>query len=177
MAPTTVYRIDLVDSPRGAARGMPEVKGRKLGEPGPVHGTPYMGGSLVCNVHQIHFRLDAGDSVSLVPSRFIDRTSIRAGVVDRKVNTDDGPTTREVLRPARDTLVVADAPGSVLRPEDYPYEYHARFTLTVFSGATPIAKIVYTVDITALSVANVPNLSNRVAVVSKFDLVRNKSIP
>jgi hypothetical protein len=130
MASASVNRIDLIGDLTGAVNGLPVVRGRNLSTPGPVQGVRYEDGLLVCYVLQVIFRLDSGDSSDLTPKRLIDRISLAAGITDRKVNADDGLTARETFRPVSNLLVVADAPGKVLSPRDYPYGYHARLPST-----------------------------------------------
>ncbi len=175
--PVSVDRIDIVDGPAGAVAGLPTVRSRNLSAPGPVHGLRVGEDVLVCNIHQIHFHLDSGNSAMLTPKRLIERIAITAGVEDKRAG-DDGPSPREVLRPTSDRLVVADAPGRVLSKRDYPYSYQARFTVTVSApDGRDIARVRYDVGIRKLSEGDVPNKENRIVATAKEDLIRGMALP
>jgi hypothetical protein len=194
----TVDRIDIVDSPAGAIGGYPDIVGdADLNVPGPFNDAAT---GETKNVHQIHFHLDNGNAADLTPRRELQRSAFRAGVEAKNPPDQplppgvagpatpggfggvlvgpDGPPPHEIQRPTADTLVVADAPGSLRTPAaDYPYIYRSHFTLTAEdSRGAPIARIKYDVRIERRSAADVPNTENSIVATEKKDFVRGKNL-
>jgi hypothetical protein len=90
----------------------------------------------------------------------------------------DGPPPHEIQRPTADTIVIADAPGSLTTPAaDYPYIYRSHFTLTVEDARrAPIARVKYDVRIERRTAADVPNTENQIFHTEKKDFVRGRNL-
>jgi len=193
----TVDRIDVVDSPAGAANGFDPITSGNLDTPGPWN-DPVGGG--VSSVLQIHFHLDKGDSSTLTPRRELQRSAWVAGIESKNppdkplppgvagpptpggfkgvIVGPDGPAPHEVKRPSGDKIVVADAPGAAaLTAAQFPFKYQSHFRVTVAnSKGADVASAAYDVEIEKKSAADVPNTTNSVTSVEKKDIIRGKTL-
>lgn len=177
-----VDRIDIIDSPSGAVGCFGPILGdSNLNQPGPFNNPstdnkyPFYG--EVTNVHQVHFHLDRGQSSQLIPERFIDATYSYAWYKSPRTGPD-GPPAREICRPSKDKLAVADPPGQwALSDSSYPFKLKAHFYLIVSDkSGHRIAQVEYNVDIEKTDKNNVPNKVNRISPTKKRDLVRNRDL-
>lgn len=192
-----VDRIDVINSPAGAATGFDPITTGNLDTPGPWN-NPASGG--VSNVHQIHFHTDKGDSSMLTPRRELQRSAWHAGVESKNppdkplppgvagpsapggfngvIVGPDGPAAHEVKRPSSDKLVVADAPGAAaLSAADFPFKYQSHFKVTAANPkGADVASISYDVQIEKKTSSEVPNTANSITPVEKKDILRGKTL-
>jgi hypothetical protein len=156
---STVKVVDGVNETAPVATGFAtDTTGGDLNVPGPSTdvGTDVASGTLIVRGNlglQVHCRVVGYPFKVSATRRLLDKviTYGKGKPAQRTVQHPghaDGPSDGEVVR-TNNSIVIADAPGLItsLDNSKFPFEYNARFELTLYSGVfskTPIKTVRYT---------------------------------